>query len=148
MSIKPLSRQPSVQSQHPSSYNNQQRQVIEVWEPTYRPTPIESQKFVSSKIQSIIEQIVTQQCSTLEYDDIQCKQQSIDLCNLVKESVKKLKLPRYKLILQSVISENKQQGLCVSSKGLWNDTTDNYSTYTHKTNTCTVTVLVFGLYLE
>ena len=40
-----------------------------------------------------------------------------------------LHIPRYKIVLQSIIGEVKGQGTYVASRCLWDSETDNYASY-------------------
>lgn len=43
-----------------------------------------------------------------------------------------LNIPRYKVVLQSVIGEVKGQGAYIASRCLWDTETDNYSSFSMK----------------
>lgn len=138
----------NAQPTNAQSQQNSQQNVIEVWEPTYRQKPADDQRFIPSTVQTLIETIVQQRLQYQTYDDAECKQLALEICNTVKEEVKKLRLPRYKLIFQSIIGEMKHQGCHVVSRSLWDDSTDNYATYSYKNSSLFCTLLVFGTYLE
>ena len=55
---------------------------------------------------------------------------------------------RYKIVVQSVVGQQKQQGVRVASRCLWDTDTDNFSTYTYTNDTLWCTVMCFGLYSE
>ena len=50
-----------------------------------------------------------------------------------------LNIPRYKVVLQSVIGEVKGQGAYIASRCLWDTETDNYSSFSMKNVSCTAT---------
>lgn len=49
-------------------------------------------------------------------------------------------------MVQTVVGQQKQQGVRVASRCLWDTDTDNYSTYTFTNDTLWCTVMCFGLY--
>ena len=55
---------------------------------------------------------------------------------------------RYKIVVQSVVGQQKQQGVRVASRCLWDTDTDNFSTYTFTSDTLWCTVMCFGLWVE
>lgn len=67
-----------------------------------------------------------------KFDDQKCKVLALELCTEIKEKVKDLNIPRYKVVLQSVIGEVKGQGAYIASRCLWDTETDNYSSFSMK----------------
>ena len=59
-----------------------------------------------------------------------------------------LNFPRYKIIVQAMVGQQKQQGVRVVSRCLWDTDTDSCSSYTYNSDTLWATVMVFGLYVE
>jgi hypothetical protein len=53
-------------------------------------------------------------------------------CASVSSSCSDLNIPRYKVVLQSVIGEVKGQGAYIASRCLWDTETDNYSSFSMK----------------
>merc|ERR1712146_731657 len=67
-----------------------------------------------------------------EYNAEESKQWTLELCNEIKQSVKELNIPRYKVIVQVVIGENSGQGIRVASKCLWDTSSDNWASFSYK----------------
>ena len=126
---------------------NPRQNLIEIWEPTYRMAPTDEERFVPQDVEKIIKEVMEKHLRKATYEDAPCKLTSLNLCTEIKEKVKELNIPRYKLILQCVIGELKGQGAFVSSRCLWDTDTDNYASYSLKNSSLFCTVLVFGLYL-
>lgn len=59
-----------------------------------------------------------------------------------------LNFPRYKIIVQVVLGENRHQGVRVASRCLWDAASDNYASFTFKSDTLWCTAMVFGVYTE
>jgi len=118
-------------------------------QPTYRTKPKPDERFVPVEVEQIIKNTVNDKLKYLvKFDDDACKKSALELCSEIKEQVKALKIPRYKVVLQSVIGEVKGQGAYIASRCLWDTETDNYSSYSFKNQTLFCTIMVFGLYLE
>ena len=106
-------------------------QIIQKHNPTYRTEPKEDQKFDPAAVKSVVDAIFLEQIEkkNLVWDEEECRELSLDLCDEIKEKVKALAFPRYKIIVQVSVGENKKQGVLVTSRCLWNTNTDNYVAY-------------------
>ena len=122
--------------------------VIEYWEPSYRTRPVESEKFVPRAVEAIIRDVMERTLKTAVFDESECKSTALDLCAEIKERVKALNIPRYKVVLQSVLGEVKGQGAYIASRCLWDTDTDNYAAFSMKNASLFCVIMVFGLYLE
>ncbi|EED87995.1 dynein light chain, partial [Thalassiosira pseudonana CCMP1335] len=72
---------------------------------------------------------------------------SKDISNKIKDNCKTtLALPRYKLIVQVSIGQMKDQGVRVTSRCLWETSTDNYAAATFQNQHIWASAIVFGLY--
>lgn len=122
--------------------------VIEIWEPTYRMAPEEKERFLSAHVREIIQKAVEERMEGLVWDSDKCKDLAVELSSVVKERVKALDLPRYKLVAQAYVGEVAGQGATVASRCLWDTKTDNCASFSYKSETVFCTVVVYGLYLE
>ena len=59
-----------------------------------------------------------------------------------------LSYPRYKIVVQVVLGQSKNQGVKIASRCLWDTETDNYASYTYTSESLWCTAMVFGLYVE
>lgn len=111
--------------------------------------PKEEERFVPRKAKEVIEKVVAEKTKSMkEYDATQAKQISMELVKDIKEGVKQLEIPRYKIVVQAVVGQVQGQGSFIASRCMWDIKTDNYASYSFKAPTYFVTVMVFGLYLE
>ena len=122
--------------------------VIEYWEPSYRTRPVESEKFVPRAVEAIIREVMERALKSAHFDETECKSLALELCAEIKERVKQLNIPRYKVVLQSVLGEVKGQGAYIASRCLWDTDTDNYAAFSMKNASLFCVIMVFGLYLE
>ena len=122
--------------------------VIEYWEPSYRTRPVESEKFVPRAVEAIIREVMERALKAAVFDEAECKSLALELCAEIKERVKALNIPRYKVVLQSVLGEVKGQGAYIASRCLWDTDTDNYAAFSMKNASLFCVIMVFGLYLE
>ncbi len=61
------------------------------------------------QVELIIRDIMDKKLKKAKFDDQKCKVLALELCTEIKEKVKDLNIPRYKVVLQSVIGEVKGQ---------------------------------------
>lgn len=59
-----------------------------------------------------------------------------------------LDYPRYKVVVQVVMGENKLQGVRVASRCLWDADTDGFATHSYKNDSLWCTAMVFAVYTE
>ena len=131
-----------------ASSSSSSHQVIEYWEPSYRTRPTDSSRFVPRPVELLIREVMERQLRSAVFDDSACKVLALELCSEIKERVKALNLPRYKVVLQSVLGEVKGQGAYIASRCLWDTDTDNYAAFSMKNASLFCVIMVFGLYLE
>mmetsp|Transcript_35666 Transcript_35666/g.85850 ORF Transcript_35666/g.85850 Transcript_35666/m.85850 type:complete len:129 (-) Transcript_35666:94-480(-) len=121
---------------------------IHVWENTYIMEPKDDEKFLPSKVTDVIDKVMTEKLKDKVYNPDDAKIYTLDLCNEIKQAVKELNIPRYKVIVQVVIGENAGQGIRVASKCLWDVTADNWASFSFKNQTLFAVGMVFGCYYE
>ena len=117
-------------------------------ENTYRLEPKETDRFYPSKVRDCIEQIVEMHLRDKEYDHAHAKNMAENIVNEVRQAVKGLSVPSYKIVVQAVIGQVLGQGVRVASKCLWDEKNDNFATYTFTNNSLFCTCIVFGIYFE
>ena len=104
-----------------------QAPIIEVWENTYRMEPQKRFKahLAKKEIQKVFEEHLD---DDLKYDDpTAIKTLSNTLSAEIKEKVKALDIPRYKIVVQTFVGQLKGQSVLIGSRWLWNANTDNYA---------------------
>jgi len=122
---------------------------VHVWENTYIMEPKEEEKFQPKKIEKIAGSVIKDYLADKEYNADDAKVWALELSNQVKLAIKEnANIPRYKIIVQSVIGEASGQCVRVTSKFLWDVSNDNWASITHRTPTLFSCVLIFGCYYE
>ena len=111
--------------------------------------PKELEKFYPSKATILIKQTLEQSLLGYELDISSLAGKTDELTKSLRDAMRAvLSLVRYKFVVQVIMGEIKQQGLKIASKCLWDVNSDNYASYTLKTETYYCTALVFGCYNE
>ncbi len=73
---------------------------------------------------------------------------TVSITEKVKQRVRELNYPRYKIVVQTVLAQAKNQGIRVASRCLWDTDTDNYASVQWSNDTLCATTMVFGAYTE
>ena len=120
--------------------------VIEVVLPTYIMKPEETERFHPSEVRAIADRVVKAELQGKTYDEEEAKEWSMNIADTIREEVKKLNIPRYKVVVQVTIGQMKDQGVRVASRCLWDTAVDNYASVSYKTQNLWASAMVFGLY--
>ena len=132
--------------------------VADIVLPTYRLGPEENEKFYPSKAKIIAREILEGELKEKidermveEWGD--CGEEfealSKDIADKIKEKCKStLRIPRYRIIVQVTIGQMKDQGVKITSRCLWDTSTDNYATVTYQNQNIWASAIVFGLYSD
>jgi hypothetical protein len=96
---------------------------------TYQLGPAPNEQFVPSKIDNIVKSAVDSNLTSFT----DANQFSQFLSEKVRDAVMaEGGIPRHRIIAHTVVAERGGQPLLVASKSLWDNTTDNYSSYRTK----------------
>jgi hypothetical protein len=148
--------------------------VIEHWDNTYQMAPDEKQRFDREKVEGVLRAMLEGRLKDAAWSDETCRRltteitaeardkasrapcvrsrayQRVRQCLLTMShaQVKALNIPRYKLVVQAVVGEVKDQGVFVASRCMWDTEKDNCASFTVHNEAMYCTVMVFGLYWE
>jgi len=114
----------------------------------YRTEPKEEERFYPAQVKKIVNEVLNEKLENQTYDDKNAQALALDISNVVKMRCKSLKMPRYKIIVQTFVGENKGQGVRVTSKSLWNANFDDYASCSYMNASLFAVVMVFGSYFE
>lgn len=114
----------------------------------YQLKPRPGAKFSKTKVDDLLQKILTQRFTDVPYVWEDCAQQSKEATAEIQQELERFGFKRYKMIVQVTIAEAAHQGMRVSSRCLWDAEVDNYAEYTLSTPAMHVNALVFGLYWE
>jgi len=123
--------------------------IIDIVLPTYRMEPEESERFYPSRAQAIAEKICAEELNGQTYDEEDAKIWSLNISDKVRLAVStSITNSRYKIVVQTILGQLKDQGIRVASRCLWDPTTDNYASASFANQTMFANVLVFALYTD
>jgi len=89
-------------------------------------------RFMKTQVEEKLQQFLDKELAKEVYDPNQSVTRSKDLSTKILDMLKKCGYPRYKFIVQVVISSTSGQGIRVASRFLWDPTTDNYASASFK----------------
>ncbi|RQX73393.1 Tctex-1 family protein [Toxoplasma gondii CAST] len=134
----------------PSGLGGSGSNAVTVYECTYRLGPSEEEKFFPSRVESMLETVMSEFFKDKVFDAQQAPIWAQQASGRVMEEMHAMRqqMPRFKIVVQVVIAENAGQGIRVSSKSLWDVNLDNWGSYTHIQSDMYAVALVFGCYQE
>ncbi|ESN95925.1 hypothetical protein HELRODRAFT_86178 [Helobdella robusta] len=115
-------------------------------EPTYKLQPDWTEKFNPRIVENILKIEMTKNATITTYNHGLMTQNSLQLLNRVKISIKSLNFRRYVIILHLVLIQNLGQGVQSASRCLWHPENDDKVTNVMKVGDVFVEVTVFGVY--
>jgi hypothetical protein len=117
------------------------------YENTYRMDPKDT-KFQPHKIQPIVEIVFKTYLDDQKYDHKMCSNLVCVLAQTIKDRVKDLEFPRYRIVCNVMIGQRKDQGIETSSRCIWDQKKDNYSCVYYQNHTLFAVAMVHGVYFE
>lgn len=118
------------------------------YENTYRTEPDEGKSFAPTKVESMMKETLEKKLKTVKYTPDGCRIIATELTADLKSKVKAMDFPRYKIVCNVFITENKRQGLEIASRSVWNQDTDNFASYTYRNPSLIAVANVYGVYYE
>lgn len=115
---------------------------------TYRMEPDNEYRFRPYRIHPKILEVVIEQMKDRTYNPQTVTELVKDVSRSVHQLMKNFQLPRYKLIVQTVIAQKYEQLVRIASRCLWDPKTDNMLSVQYETKDMVVVVTVYGVYCE
>ncbi|EDO33655.1 predicted protein, partial [Nematostella vectensis] len=116
------------------------------YENTYKIDPDVS--FPVAKVEEIIRGVLSETLSSVEYNVTKAKEKCKSISNSIKERVKALELPRYKLVVLAHVGGNQGQEIKVTSRCVWSHEFDNYATASYCNSSVFAQATVYGIFFE
>ena len=100
------------------------------------------------KVQEIIQGVLEGHLADKTYSPEFSKSACIELADIIKERVKRLRYWRYKIICHVIIGDIHQQDVRVASRCTWNPDVDSFAEYEFRNFSLYAIGLVYGVYCE
>ncbi|NXI79973.1 TC1DA protein, partial [Rhipidura dahli] len=107
-----------------------------------------ARRFPVAAVDGILREEVAKALGGLRYEPGPCREAARDIAEVVKARVKELGVPRYKIVVVTLIGQLGEQSLQVSSRCLWDPGTDTFSSYVFKNSSLFAVANVYGVYFE
>jgi hypothetical protein len=101
-----------------------------------------------TKIRETIRELLQKKLDFMVYDNDIVQNTAKDFSELIKNSLKEKKLGRYKFIVQTIIGEQKNQGMQLVNKCFWDQNTDICITEQFQNDNIFCIVLVYALFVN
>lgn len=118
------------------------------YENSYRTEPEKGKLFAPGKVEDMLKETLERRLKTVKYTAEGSRLLTTELTADIKSKAKAMDFPRYKIVCNVFITENKRQGLEIASRSVWNSETDNFASYTYKNPTLIAVANVYGVYFE
>jgi hypothetical protein len=116
---------------------------------TYRMSPNPGERFQAKKAEDVIKQVLESYLGSEKYNHEMCNSMIKQISELITARVKDLGFsPRYKFVSVVTIGQNRNQGIAVASRSMWNTDTDNYAAANFASGDVFAVACVYATYFE
>ncbi len=115
---------------------------------TYRVEPKEDERFNSSRVEKALHSILESFLADEKYDPKKSSTLAQSLTNHVKDRVKEMHFPRYKLVCSVMVGQGVTPSMQFASRSCWNPSTDAYACAAYQNGSLMAVATVYGLYFE
>jgi hypothetical protein len=115
---------------------------------TYRMEPDNEYRFRPYRVQPKVLEVLADRLKDKTYDATTVNELVKDVSRNVHQLMKNFQMPRYKIIVQTVIGQKFGQLLRIASRCLWDPKTDNMISVNYETKDMIAVVTVYAVYLE
>jgi hypothetical protein len=120
---------------------------------------VDDEKFYPTKIKNMSYKVLTETIASKLIEDkpiahwTEHPEDYETLANDIADAIKvqcleSFKMTRYKIIVMVAVGQKKDQGVAISSRCLWDTSTDNYVSVSFQNQQIWSTAIVFGLYID
>ena len=126
-----------------------QKSAVQIqMENSYRMEPEVKGRFSVNRTEEAIQEAFRDHLSKYEYSKVTAPRIIQTLCTVIKEKVKKLGFPRYKIIVNVFMGELDGQGLEATSRCLWDEQKDSFACGTFRGRSYFAVAMVHAVYFE
>ena len=117
-------------------------------ENTYKMSPDRQVAFQPSSVEQQLEGILADELTGMKYDEEQCKEVALVLADTIKQHVKDRGFVRHKLVCNVLLGQTNDQGIEMSSRGLWDPRYDSWACASYKNDSMFAVAMVHALFVE
>ncbi|XP_035699832.1 tctex1 domain-containing protein 1-B-like [Branchiostoma floridae] len=115
---------------------------------TYKMTPDDGTKFSPAKVETMLNLVLHQFLENETYRQENVGFLTRRLTENIKDRVKELNFPRYKIVCHVYIGQSGNNSLEVASRCVWDPQNDNFATATFQNGSLFAVATVYGVYFE
>ena len=115
---------------------------------TYRTEPNPREKFIPAEVRKVAESALKSYLEGEVYEARKCAHLTQSLTDVIKNRVKEMNLPRYKIVCNVVIGQKQRQAIRYASRCLWNHCLDTCAFASYENSTLFAMATVYGVYFE
>ncbi|XP_005101535.2 tctex1 domain-containing protein 1-B [Aplysia californica] len=116
---------------------------------TYRMAPTANERFQAKKAEDVIKQVLESYLGNEKYNHEMCNSMIKQISELITARVKDLGFSqRYKFVSVVTIGQNRNQGIAVASRSMWNTETDSYAAASFASGDVFAVGCVYATYFE
>mmetsp|Transcript_106400 Transcript_106400/g.185050 ORF Transcript_106400/g.185050 Transcript_106400/m.185050 type:complete len:125 (-) Transcript_106400:192-566(-) len=104
-------------------------------------------KFRPGPAREIIKEVLQAKLEKAAYNMETTQLLTRQVADEIKDRLKELLLPRYKIVVQVAIGEQRGQGVRMGSRCFWDADTDNYASETYSNESLFCVATAYGVYL-
>nr|XP_002740176.1 PREDICTED: tctex1 domain-containing protein 1-B-like [Saccoglossus kowalevskii] len=113
---------------------------------TYKMDP--DNQFPVTKVKRIITDVLQSMLCDESYDASKCLHLTKQIADIIKDRVKALKTPRYKIVCYVYMGSLLHGSVHLASQCVWNEKYDSYAEGKYTNKSLYSTAIVYGLYCE
>ena len=121
---------------------------VQTMENTYRTEPKEGKEYKDRDVKDFVYQLLEKGLRDEKYNAMTCSRAACDMSKVIKNKVKELNFPRYKIICQVIIGQMGDQGMQTASRCLWNEATDRSTTVSYKNSSLWAVAIIHAVYFD
>ena len=107
-----------------------------------------SKSFVPYRVEFLIKDLLETELKGVKYDPTLCSSLAQDLCVKIKERTKRLDYPHHRFVCQVIIGQDTEHNVQISSRCLWNHTTDNFAASTFRNSAIYAIAVVYAMHVD
>jgi hypothetical protein len=118
------------------------------FENTYKMVPDVGKTFMAMRAQNLMAETLHKFLDGVKYDPRRCAILIKVIAENIKQQIRDMNIPRFKVICHVVIGQSGGQGLEIGSRALWDDRYDNHATATFDSSSIFAAATVYAVYYE
>ncbi|XP_015226878.1 PREDICTED: tctex1 domain-containing protein 1-B-like [Cyprinodon variegatus] len=115
-------------------------------DPTHPLGP--SKPFPVTDVLKILKEEIDNKLQGEKYEAQRSRELTLTLCEVIKNRVKQLQIPRYRIVVKVHIGQIIGQGIQTRSGFLWDPSTDTFASHSFKNDSLFCCATVFAVYFE